>query len=102
MTGEETAHKALPAVTWQLLVEEAIKQKEKTKEKPLVISIKKEGNELKVINTFSPRTTQPGESGIGLNNIKARYGFMTDRMVVIEKNESLFEVSLPLLTKPLT
>ncbi|MFT5595893.1 MAG: hypothetical protein ACI8QH_000681 [Flammeovirgaceae bacterium] len=101
ITVDDSTHYALPPLTLQLLLENAIKHNAATKEKPLVISIKQEGNELKVINTFSPRTTQPGESGIGLNNIKERYGFMTDRMVVIEKNESLFEVSLPLLTKPL-
>jgi sensor histidine kinase YesM len=99
---EDSANFSLPPLTLQLLLENAIKHNAATKEKPLVISIKQEGNELKVVNTFSPRTTQPGESGIGLKNIKERYGFMTDRMVVIEKNEALFEVSLPLLTNPLT
>jgi len=99
---EDSANFSLPPLTLQLLLENAIKHNAATKEKPLVISIKQEGNELKVVNTSSPRETQPGESGIGLKNIKERYGFMTDRMIVIEKNESLFEVSLPLLTNPLT
>jgi LytS/YehU family sensor histidine kinase len=99
---DEPSNFSLPPLTLQLLLENAIKHNAATKDKPLVISIKQENNQLRVINTFNPRVTEIGESGIGLKNIKERYGFMTDRMVAIDKNESLFTVSLPLLTKPLT
>lgn len=98
---DDSAKYSLPPLTLQLLLENAIKHNSATKEKPLVISIKQTDNELKVVNTFSPRAKLPGESGIGLNNVEERYGFLTDQKVVIEQNESNFEVILPLLKKPL-
>jgi sensor histidine kinase YesM len=98
----ESVKYALPPLTLQLLLENAIKHNTATKDKPLIISITQENNQLKVTNTFNPRATEPEESGIGLKNIKERYGFLTDREVVIEKNEALFEVNLPLLTNTLS
>lgn len=94
----DSARYALPPLTLQLLLENAIKHNAATKKKPLVISITQKGDQMSVINTFSPRAAEPEGSGIGLKNIKERYGFLTDREVVIEKNEALFEVKLPLLT----
>jgi len=98
----ESAKYALPPLTLQLLLENAIKHNAATKDKPLIISITQENDLLKVTNTFNPRASEPEESGIGLKNIKERYGFLTDREVVIEKNEALFEVNLPLLTNTLS
>ena len=37
-------------------------------------------------------------SGMGLANIKARYEFLSDKPVVVEKTESYFRVKLPLLS----
>jgi LytS/YehU family sensor histidine kinase len=98
----ESVKYALPPLTLQLLLENAIKHNAATKDKPLLISITMDGDLLKVTNTHNPRATEPEESGIGLKNIKERYGFLTDREVVIEKNEALFEVNLPLLTNTLS
>jgi LytS/YehU family sensor histidine kinase len=98
----ESVKYALPPLTLQLLLENAIKHNAATKDKPLLISITMEGNQLKVTNTHNPRATEPEESGIGLKNIKERYGFLTDREVVIEKNEALFQVTLPLLTNTMS
>ena len=99
---DDSSTYALPPLTLQLLLENVIKHNAATKSNPLEISITQRGDQLSVINTFSPRATEPGESGIGLKNIKERYGFLTDRGVVIDKNESKFEVTLPLLKKQLT
>ncbi|MEM6865842.1 MAG: 2TM domain-containing protein, partial [Bacteroidota bacterium] len=39
-------------------------------------------------------------SGVGLQNIRQRYGILTDREVEIQKTKSDFKVSLPMLTQP--
>ncbi|MCZ4408452.1 histidine kinase [Cryomorphaceae bacterium 1068] len=93
---------AIPPLTLQLLLENAVKHNAATKDKPLIISIIQEDDQLKVTNTFNPRTTEPEESGIGLKNIKERYSFLSNREVVIDQNEALFEVNIPLLTKTLS
>ena len=36
-------------------------------------------------------------TGIGLNNLKARYQYLSDKEVVIENDDSVFRVVLPIL-----
>ena len=40
--------------------------------------------------------------GVGLQNIISRYGIITNRKVVIEQNEKVFSVKLPILTKQIS
>jgi hypothetical protein len=37
------------------------------------------------------------KSGVGINNVKSRYSFYTDKEVIIQKDTDLFKVCLPLL-----
>lgn len=94
---EENLELNLPPLTLQLLLENAVKHNAATKTNPLKIKIRKTGNCLTVTNSFHPRSTTSGKSGIGLTNIKERYAFLTDREVKITPSEESFEVSVPLL-----
>ncbi|MEM9053212.1 MAG: hypothetical protein AAGC47_14255 [Bacteroidota bacterium] len=87
----------LPPLTLQLLLENAVKHNAATKTKPLAITIKRDEGNLIVSNTFNPRSTPPGESGIGLKNIRERYSFMSDREVEVFQSQESFEVIVPLL-----
>lgn len=85
----------------QMLFENAIKHNEISQENPLQISVAVNNGWLVVQNTLRERTTS-GEhsSGVGLENIKKRYQFLSDKPVIVEKSASAFVVKLPLIAKP--
>lgn len=87
----------LPPLTLQLLLENAVKHNAATKTKPLKITIKREDEDLIISNSFNPRSATPGNSGIGLKNIRERYSFMSDRKVEASQSGDSFEVTVPLL-----
>ena len=87
----------LPPLTLQLLVENAVKHNKMSAGEPLAIAlIATEGN-LVVKNNISLRDDHTASTGIGLQNIQKRYALVTDKKVVIEKDEKQFSVQLPLL-----
>ena len=83
----------------QLLLENAVKHNVVTPSRKLHISItEKEGN-LIITNNIQPKKVVNPSTGVGLQNIKQRYELLTNRPVLISKDESNFKVSIPLLTQ---
>lgn len=82
----------------QLLLENAVKHNRVTPSDKLFITIEQEGNALVVSNNLQPKAIIKKSSGVGLQNIKQRYGLLTERPVIISKDASKFRVSVPLLT----
>lgn len=81
----------------QMLFENAIKHNIVSEENPLAIRVFSEDNYLVVQNNIQHKTVLQEESnGIGLENICKRYEFLTDRKVVIERNDP-FTVKLPII-----
>ncbi len=88
----------IPPLTLQLLLENAIKHNVISNAKPLKIEIKITKGTLQVINPIQLRTAPEGESiGVGLENIKKRYGLLSNVPVNVTDRENRFEVHLPLL-----
>lgn len=82
----------------QMLVENAIKHNEISDKKPLQIHIyQSENNDLVIENQLQKKSGSEG-SGTGIQNIRDRYEFFTDRKVIISFNSERFRVSIPLLT----
>lgn len=96
---EEGSHDLLiPPLTLQLLVENAVKHNKVHKEAPLHIDLLSlPGKKLLVRNTISRREGRVESTGIGLQNINARYKIFNHEGVVIEKDEKNFGVIIPLL-----
>ena len=86
----------------QLLLENAVKHNVVQPEKPLTIKIYENANYLSIENNLQPKKILNTSSGFGLNNIKQRYNILTNKEVMILKNESLFKVQLPILTQNMT
>jgi sensor histidine kinase YesM len=82
----------------QLLLENAIKHNIVSVDDPLHISVFEEDGFICVENNLQKKS-QPLESstGLGLDNIRSRYRFLTDKEVVIVETEEKFLVKIPLI-----
>lgn len=83
----------------QLLLENAVKHNVVSSSRPLHLRVYETDGQLIVSNNLQEKQVVKKSSGVGLQNIKQRYGILTDREVVIEKTPSEFKVALPMLTK---
>ena len=82
----------------QMLVENAIKHNEISDKNPLQIRVfSSDDLYLTIENKLQKKSGSEG-SGSGIQNIKDRYEFFTNRKVIISDNGGKFQVSIPLLT----
>jgi len=86
----------------QLLLENAVKHNVVTSNRKLHITIKEVEGNLVITNNIQPKQVVNSSTGVGLLNIRQRYQLLTNRPVVIKKDENIFSVSIPLLTKKIT
>ena len=81
----------------QPLMENVIKHNEISKEKPLSICLKKKGDLLIFENNLNPKNMSENSNGIGLSNLNERYKILVGKEINIQKNETHFIVTLPLI-----
>ncbi|MEM8847918.1 MAG: histidine kinase [Bacteroidota bacterium] len=88
----------IPTLTLQMLVENALKHNQYSKEKPLQISISNiQKDALVVKNNLQKRVKKEETTQMGLQNIKKRYAYYTNKQVLVREEDSYFEVIIPLL-----
>lgn len=95
--SDASARRSLPPLTLQILVENAIKHTVMNEENPLYMSITTPSPGVLVVkNNLNPQrfidSTQTG-----LSNIKARYEILHVEGLKIEKSDTAFTVTVPLL-----
>ncbi|MBL7775288.1 MAG: histidine kinase [Saprospiraceae bacterium] len=88
----------LAPLSLQMLVENAIKHNEVSKNKPLRIEIFEEDGRVVVRNILQSRNSLPESIGVGLANIRARYQLLSDADVSVSAGDGFFTVKLPILT----
>jgi len=88
---------AIPPLSLQLLLENVVKHNSATTQSPLEIKIYIREGMLVVENNLQKRESPGVESGIGLNNIRERYRYFTDKAVTMSEDNGIFTVSIPLL-----
>ncbi len=86
----------IPPISLQMILENAIKHNEISKEKLLTIDVYLENDLLVVKNNLQVKGLEE-TSGVGLENIKSRYAFFTDQKVEVNKTISDFIVKIPVL-----
>jgi two-component system LytT family sensor kinase len=85
-------------ITLQLLVENAVKHNVISKTKPLSVGIYAEKDDYIVVsNNLQKKEMLRHSPGMGLENIKKRYGFLTRREIIIVNDEKTFTVKIPLI-----
>ena len=92
-------YRALPPLTLQLLVENAIKHNIISEKHPLRVCIgtSKEGRLLVENSLFLKPGDLVDKGGSGLKNIVKRYAYFTDLQVTVLQDEDTFKVEIPLL-----
>ncbi|WP_051052798.1 sensor histidine kinase [Fulvivirga imtechensis] len=96
--GADIQNKVIPPLTLQMLIENAIKHNIISEKRSLEVSIAISDEYLIVSNSLNKRPEEPKEqSGSGLENIRRRYRYFTDREIKIMRNASHFTVEVPLI-----
>jgi two-component system LytT family sensor kinase len=102
-TDKKYDHYLLPSLSLQMLVENAVKHNVLSKNKPLLIDIfTTAGNKLVVSNNLQARTVKGPSNGIGLDNIKAKYGLLNHNGFQVLQDSKTFSVVLPLIWSKVT
>ena len=86
-------------VALQTLIENAVKHNAGSCEKPLPIAIKLDECFVAVENEVREKPQTRPTHKTGLQNLAARYAFLTDRPIEIEQTAETFNVKLPLIRK---
>lgn len=86
----------IPPLTFQLLVENAVKHNIISDDDPLKINIRNDGNHLVVLNNKTGTPSKTSSHRVGLNNIRKRYAFFTVEEIKVTDMD-YFEVRLPIL-----
>lgn len=86
----------VPPLALQLLVENAIKHNTVSEARPLHVQVQITEDRIMIKNNVQEKLSKDS-TGIGLNNLRARYQYLTERPVEILSDPKEFKVSLPLL-----
>jgi len=90
--------KALPPLTMQMLIENAIKHNMATVERPITINIYTQADTLIVENNLQKKKYLERErEATGIENIKKRFAFFTDKTVAVKETDAIFSVTVPLI-----
>ncbi len=88
----------IPTLSLQMLVENALKHNQYSKEKPLTIAISTiQQDALVVRNNLQKRGDVAATTKMGLQNIKKRYAYYSNKQVLVREEADYFEVIIPLL-----
>ena len=88
----------LPALTLQLLVENAVKHNVVDKEHPLVVTVATTNKgELLVVNNIRKKNISVPSSGMGLHNINTKYRLLNLGGLSIDDADGVFTVRVPLI-----
>jgi hypothetical protein len=84
-------------LTLQMLLENALKHNEISKDSPLSVEIKQENDFIIVKNNLQTKIGATESSGVGLENIRSRYHFLSNRPVEVLQTADSFTVKIPIV-----
>lgn len=89
----------LPPLALQLLVENSVKHNEISASNPLTVKVYSKGQSIFVENPIRTRSTLAEGTGTGLINLKKRYLLLLKQELIINQENDIFKVELPLNKK---
>jgi sensor histidine kinase YesM len=95
--AEDALDLQITPVTLQILIENAIKHNIINENNPLTIHIRSEGDTLLIENNIQKKKQVETSNGQGLINLKTLYSFLSNREIVINTEEDIFSVKIPLI-----
>jgi sensor histidine kinase YesM len=96
MNIQDRSFYVLP-ISVQMLIENAIKHNEVSSEFPLLVEVSDDPDFLKISNKIQPKMLETPSNGIGLQNLKVRYQFFTEKALEVEEHDGMFTVKIPKL-----
>ncbi len=93
------AETKIPALTFQLLAENAIKHNVVSQSHPLVIRIYNEERQIVVKNIKAPLSNVSVGTGTGLENIQSRYKVLFKKPIEIIDDSTEFTIKLPIIPR---
>ena len=94
---EKQKGRFLPPLSVQLAVENAVKHNARSTAQPLEITIEMKESGVFVTNQIRPLSSKVESTGLGLNNLTARYELISGLKLTIENDGKTFRIKLPLL-----
>lgn len=94
---EESLARFVPPCSIQLLIENVTKHNAVSAENPLKIEVEVRGENVYVRNNIVPKLTKSQSTGLGQKYIRQLYKDLSGKSIDIEKTESSYCVTLPLL-----
>ncbi|MBE0646983.1 MAG: histidine kinase [Bacteroidales bacterium] len=95
---ENYLNRHVPPLTVQLLIENAVKHNTFSKRNPLQVKIFVDGDDyFNIVNNLQKREVGMGSTAVGLQNIRERFGQLTDRMPEFGERGEEFVARIPLL-----
>lgn len=95
--SDNTYSTLIPPMTFQLLLDNAVKHNEISDSKILSINIYDDNENIIVSNQRNPKKIDTSGTRIGLSNLKMRYDILTGKKIQIQSTETEFIVKLPLI-----
>ena len=94
---EENMNRYVVPCALQLLIENATKHNTVSADNPLKIDVEIKGDNVCVRNNIAPKLTKNQSTGLGQKYIRQLYMDLSGKSIDIEKTESSYCVTLPLL-----
>lgn len=96
---EEKLEAGIVPVTFQILIENAIKHNTLSDKKPLKIEVFIEDGYLVMSNTVQRKNMVQGSNGFGLENLKNLYAYLSDKELSWKEENGVFRIQVPLVER---
>ena len=93
----ETKNVRIAPLTLQMLIENALKHNETSKTKPLTVTLFSESGFIAVRNNLQKKSFVLDSTGLGLENIRARYKILSGKDIQVSTDADFFTVKIPFL-----
>lgn len=96
---EEKMEAGIVPVTLQILIENAIKHNTLSEKRPLSLSLFIENDFLVMSNPVQRKNTVQGSNGLGLENLKNLYRYLSTQEVLWHEEMAMFRIQIPLVER---